>query len=72
MPPSRSVPSFIFGVVDADRAIVALQDHLYATTQIAQTTLRGIVSQVERDNLLSARGKSASSSRRIIDEVTEP
>ena len=61
-----------FRVVDAEKAIVAVQDHLYATTQMAQTTLRSVLGQVELDDLLSARDKINQQLQRIIDESTEP
>jgi regulator of protease activity HflC (stomatin/prohibitin superfamily) len=60
-----------FRVIDAEKAIVAVQDYLYATRQIAQTTLRGVLGQVELDDLLSARDKVNQQLQRIIDERTE-
>jgi regulator of protease activity HflC (stomatin/prohibitin superfamily) len=59
-------------VIDAEKAIVAVRDYLYATTQIAQTTLRSVLGQVELDDLLSARDKVNQQLQRIIDENTEP
>jgi regulator of protease activity HflC (stomatin/prohibitin superfamily) len=61
-----------FRVVDAERAVVAVQDYLYATSQIAQTTLRSVLGQVELDDLLSSRDKINQQLQRIIDEHTEP
>ena len=61
-----------FRVIDPERAIVAVQDYLYATSQIAQTTLRSVLGQVELDDLLSARDKINQTLQRIIDEHTEP
>jgi regulator of protease activity HflC (stomatin/prohibitin superfamily) len=61
-----------FRVVDPERAVVAVQDYLYATSQIAQTTLRSVLGQVELDDLLSARDKINQQLQRIIDEHTEP
>jgi regulator of protease activity HflC (stomatin/prohibitin superfamily) len=61
-----------FRVVDPERAIIAVQDYLYATSQIAQTTLRSVLGQVELDDLLSARDKINQQLQRIIDEHTEP
>jgi regulator of protease activity HflC (stomatin/prohibitin superfamily) len=61
-----------FRVVDPVRAVVAVQDYLYATSQIAQTTLRSVLGQVELDDLLSARDKINQQLQRIIDEHTEP
>jgi len=61
-----------FRVLDPSRAIVAVQDYGYATSQIAQTTLRSILGQAELDDLLSAREKINQQLQRIIDEQTEP
>ena len=61
-----------FRVVDPVRAVVAVQDYLYATSQISQTTLRSVLGQVELDDLLSARDKINQQLQRIIDEHTEP
>jgi regulator of protease activity HflC (stomatin/prohibitin superfamily) len=61
-----------FRVVDPARAVIAVQDYLYATSQIAQTTLRSVLGQVELDDLLSARDKINQQLQRIIDEHTEP
>jgi regulator of protease activity HflC (stomatin/prohibitin superfamily) len=61
-----------FRVVDPDRAVVQVEDFLYATSQIAQTTLRSVLGQVELDDLLSARDKINQQLQRIIDEQTDP
>src|SRR6266571_5910455 len=61
-----------FRVIDPEKAIIAVQDYLYATSQIAQTTLRSVLGQVELDDLLSARDKINQTLQRIIDEHTEP
>ena len=61
-----------FRVIDPERAVVAVQDYLYATSQIAQTTLRSVLGQVDLDDLLSARDKINQQLQRIIDEHTEP
>jgi regulator of protease activity HflC (stomatin/prohibitin superfamily) len=61
-----------FRVIEPERAIVAVQDYLYATSQIAQTTLRSVLGQVELDDLLSARDKINQQLQRIIDEHTDP
>src|SRR2546426_202446 len=61
-----------FRVVDPQRAVIAVQDYLYATSQIAQTTLRSVLGQVELDDLLSARDKINQQLQRIIDEHTDP
>ena len=61
-----------FRVIDPERAVIAVQDYLYATSQISQTTLRSVLGQVELDDLLSARDKINQQLQRIIDEHTEP
>ncbi len=61
-----------FRVVDPNRAIVAVEDYLYATSQIAQTTLRSVLGQAELDDLLSAREKINQQLQKIIDEHTDP
>ena len=61
-----------FRVIDPEKAIVAVQDYLYTTSQIAQTTLRSVLGQVELDDLLSARDKINQQLQRIIDEHTDP
>ncbi len=61
-----------FRVVDPERAIISVEDYLYATSQIAQTTLRSVLGQVELDDLLSARDKINQQLQRIIDEHTDP
>jgi regulator of protease activity HflC (stomatin/prohibitin superfamily) len=59
-------------VIDPEKAIVVVQDYLYATTQITQTTLRSVLGQVELDDLLSARDKVNQQLQHIMDESTEP
>ena len=61
-----------FRVMDARRAIVEVENFNYATSQLAQTTLRSVLGQVELDDLLSARDKINQQLQRIIDEHTEP
>ncbi len=46
-----------FRVMDPERAVVAVEDYLFATSQIAQTTLRSVLGQSELDELLSERDK---------------
>src|SRR5439155_20825593 len=46
-----------FRVVDPSRAIVAVENYLYATSQLAQTTLRSVLGQVDLDDLLSQRDR---------------
>jgi regulator of protease activity HflC (stomatin/prohibitin superfamily) len=61
-----------FRVMDANKAIVAVEDFLYATSMISQTTLRSVLGQVELDDLLTNREKINQQLQHIIDEQTEP
>jgi len=61
-----------FRVMDPGKAIVEVQDYLYATSQIAQTTLRSILGEVELDDLLSKREELNHRLQQIIDEQTDP
>lgn len=61
-----------FRVMDPVKAIVAVEDYLYATSMISQTTLRAVLGQVELDSLLSERDKLNDKLQKIIDEDTEP
>jgi regulator of protease activity HflC (stomatin/prohibitin superfamily) len=60
-----------FRVMNPDRAIVEVEDFLYATGQLAQTTLRSVVGQFELDQLLSERDTINQQLQRIIDEATD-
>lgn len=60
-----------FRVMSADKAIVEVEDFLYATTQLAQTTLRSVLGQVELDQLLAERESINHRLQRIIDEQTD-
>ncbi|NOY57400.1 MAG: slipin family protein [Calditrichaeota bacterium] len=61
-----------FRVVDPSKAIVEVEDYLYATSQLAQTTLRSTLGQAELDELLSARDKINQELQTIIDRHTDP
>lgn len=61
-----------FRVMDADKAVVSIENYLFATNQIAQTTLRSILGQSDLDELLSEREQINQRLQRIIDEHTEP
>ncbi len=61
-----------FRVLDANKAIVAVEDFLYATSMISQTTLRSVLGQVELDELLGEREKINQQLAKIIDDQTEP
>ncbi|HZA77115.1 MAG TPA: slipin family protein [Acidimicrobiales bacterium] len=61
-----------FNVVDPIRAVVAIQNYLVGTSQIAQTTLRSILGQVELDDLLIKRDEINQQLQQIIDDLTNP
>lgn len=61
-----------FRVMDPNKAIVAVANFFEATSQIAQTTLRSILGQVDLDELLSNREKINQELQKIIDHQTEP
>ncbi len=61
-----------FRVVDPVKAIVAVENYLYATSQIAQTTLRSVCGAAELDELLSEREKLNLQLQEIIDRQTDP
>ncbi len=61
-----------FRVMDPAKAIVEVQDYYYATSQIAQTTLRSVLGEVELDELLAEREKINMRLQKIIDEQTDP
>ncbi len=61
-----------FRVVDPAKSVVEVEDYLFATSQIAQTTLRSILGQAELDELLSEREKLNDQLQSIIDAHTDP
>ena len=61
-----------FRVVDANAAVINVENYLYATSQLAQTTLRSVCGQVELDETLSAREKINMHLQEILDRSTEP
>jgi regulator of protease activity HflC (stomatin/prohibitin superfamily) len=61
-----------FRVIDPVKAVIVIQDYLFATSQLAQTTLRSVVGQAEMDQLLSERDHFNSAIRKILDEGTDP
>ncbi len=61
-----------FRVIDAVRAVVSVENYLYATSQKALTTLRSVVGQVELDDLLSKREELNERLQAILDEHTDP
>jgi regulator of protease activity HflC (stomatin/prohibitin superfamily) len=61
-----------FRVFDPLKAIVEVENYLYATSQLAQTTLRSVLGQVELDGLLSEREELNSRLQKILDKQTDP
>ena len=61
-----------FRVMDPRRAIVEVESYHYATSQLAQTTLRSVLGQVELDDLLSQREKLNQDLQQILDQHTDP
>jgi len=61
-----------FRVADPTRAVIEIQDYFFATSQLAQTTLRSVIGQSELDELLAERERINEVVRVIIDEGTDP
>jgi regulator of protease activity HflC (stomatin/prohibitin superfamily) len=61
-----------FRVVHPEKAVLQVENYLYATSQYAQTTLRSILGQADLDELLSARERINQSLQEVIDRHTEP
>ena len=61
-----------FRVVDPDKSVIEVEDFYFATSQLAQTTLRSVVGQAELDELLSEREKLNAEVQTILDEATDP
>jgi regulator of protease activity HflC (stomatin/prohibitin superfamily) len=61
-----------FNVVDPVKAIISIQDYIFGTSQVAQTTLRSIIGQADLDQLLINRDEINQELQRIIDDLTNP
>jgi regulator of protease activity HflC (stomatin/prohibitin superfamily) len=61
-----------FRVMDPNKAIVEVEDYLFASSQMAQTTLRSVLGQVELDELLAQREKLNHQLQTLIDKQTDP
>ncbi|MGI8633248.1 MAG: slipin family protein [Solirubrobacterales bacterium] len=70
--PARVNAVAYFRVMDANRAIVEVENFLLATSQIAQTTLRAVLGKAELDTLLAERERLNSELQQVVDEQTEP
>ncbi|MBK7947731.1 MAG: slipin family protein [Deltaproteobacteria bacterium] len=61
-----------FRVIHPEKAVIQVENYLYGTSQLAQTTLRSICGQAELDNLLADRERINQQLQEIIDQQTEP
>lgn len=61
-----------FKVVDPERAFLEVEEYIQATSQIAQTTLRSVIGEVELDDLLSKRESINAKLQNIVDNLTDP
>ena len=61
-----------FRVMDPNNAVIEVENYLFATSQLAQTTLRSVCGQVELDELLSERDKINTTLQEILDKHTDP
>jgi regulator of protease activity HflC (stomatin/prohibitin superfamily) len=61
-----------YRVVDPRHAVVEVEDYTYATSQLAQTTLRSVLGQAELDDLLASRERLNQELQRILDNQTDP
>ena len=61
-----------FRVMDPNNAIIVVENYLFATSQLAQTTLRSVCGQVELDELLTERDKINTRLQEILDKHTDP
>jgi regulator of protease activity HflC (stomatin/prohibitin superfamily) len=61
-----------YRVIDPRRAVVEVEDYSYATSQLAQTTLRSVLGQAELDDLLASRERLNQELQEILDHQTDP
>jgi len=61
-----------FRVLHPEKALIEVQDYLYATSQLAQTSLRSVLGQVELDDLLAKRDKINHNLQELLDRQTDP
>jgi regulator of protease activity HflC (stomatin/prohibitin superfamily) len=61
-----------YRVIDPRRAIVEVENYMYATSQLAQTTLRSVLGQAELDDLLANRDRLNQELQQILDQHTDP
>jgi regulator of protease activity HflC (stomatin/prohibitin superfamily) len=61
-----------FNVIDPIKSVIAIEDYIFGTGQVAQTTLRSIIGQADLDDLLIKRDDINQRLQRIIDQLTDP
>ncbi|HBK34495.1 MAG: SPFH domain / Band 7 family protein [Candidatus Uhrbacteria bacterium GW2011_GWE2_40_58] len=61
-----------YKVKDASKAIIEVENFRYAVSQLAQTTMRNVVGEMDLDELLSQREQASKKIRQIVDELTDP
>ena len=70
--PARVTAVIYFRVIDPNKSVIEVENHVLATSQISQTTLRSVLGQKNLDDLLTNREAINEELQRIIDEQTEP
>jgi len=70
--PARVNAVVYFRVVDPNKSVIEVENHILATSQISQTTLRSVIGQKDLDDLLTNREQINDELQRIIDEQTDP
>jgi regulator of protease activity HflC (stomatin/prohibitin superfamily) len=70
--PARVTAVIYFRVVDPNKSVIEVENHVLATSQISQTTLRSVLGQRDLDDLLTNRETINEELQKIIDEQTEP
>jgi hypothetical protein len=70
--PARVNAVIYFRVVDPNKSVIEVENHVLATSQISQTTLRSVLGQKDLDDLLTNREEINSELQRIIDDQTDP
>jgi regulator of protease activity HflC (stomatin/prohibitin superfamily) len=61
-----------YRVVDPRRAVIEVENYMYATSQLAQTTLRSVLGQAELDDLLASRERLNQELQQLLDQQTDP
>jgi regulator of protease activity HflC (stomatin/prohibitin superfamily) len=70
--PARVTAVIYFRVVDPNKSVIEVENHILATSQISQTTLRSVLGQRDLDDLLTNREQINEELQNIIDEQTDP